>query len=50
VLVKTLPAEEGRDLLKQVRCHLIEAARPVLETMLGNVDARQRRCSATSPA
>lgn len=30
-LVKTLPAEKGRDLLKQVRSHLIETARPVLE-------------------
>ena len=30
-LVKTLPAERGRDLLKQVRSHLMETARPVLE-------------------
>ena len=30
-LVKTLPAERGRDLLKQVRTHLMETARPVLE-------------------
>ena len=30
-LVKDLPAEKGRDLLKQVRSHLIETARPVLE-------------------
>lgn len=30
-LVKSLPAEKGRDLLKQVRRHLIETARPVLE-------------------
>lgn len=30
-LVKALPAEKGRDLLKQVRTHLIETARPVLE-------------------
>jgi uncharacterized protein YbcI len=29
--VKTLPAERGRDLLKQVRSHLMETARPVLE-------------------
>src|SRR6478672_9192499 len=28
-LVKALPAEKGRDLLKQVRTHLIETARPV---------------------
>ena len=32
-LVKSLPAEKGRDLLKQVRTHLIEMARPVLEAM-----------------
>ena len=33
-LVKTLPAEKGRDLLKQVRTQLIETARPMLETMV----------------
>lgn len=33
-LVKSLPAEKGRDLLKQVRTHLIETARPMLETMI----------------
>jgi uncharacterized protein YbcI len=33
-LVQTLPAEKGRDLLKQVRTHLVEAARPVLEAMI----------------
>ncbi|HUE14470.1 MAG TPA: DUF2294 domain-containing protein [Planctomycetaceae bacterium] len=33
-LVKTLPAEKGRDLLKQVRSHLVETARPVMETMV----------------
>src|SRR5579871_1361518 len=33
-LVKALPAEKGRDLLKQVRTHLIEAARPVMEAMV----------------
>src|SRR5947208_13967684 len=32
-LVKTLPAEKGRDLLKQVRTQLIEAARPLMEAM-----------------
>ena len=36
-LVKSLPAEKGRDLLKQVRAHLIETARPVLETMVEEV-------------
>ena len=30
-LVKSLPAEKGRDLLKQVRTHLIETARPLME-------------------
>ncbi len=33
-LVKSLPAEKGRDLLKQVRTHLIETARPLLEGMV----------------
>jgi uncharacterized protein YbcI len=33
-LVKALPAEKGRDLLKQVRAHLIETARPLLEAMV----------------
>jgi uncharacterized protein YbcI len=33
-LVKTLPAEKGRDLLKQVRTHLVETARPVMEAMV----------------
>jgi uncharacterized protein YbcI len=36
-LVKTLPAEKGRDLLKQVRTQLIETARPVLEAMVQQV-------------
>jgi uncharacterized protein YbcI len=33
-LVKALPADKGRDLLKQVRVHLIETARPKLEAMI----------------
>src|SRR3954471_10686136 len=33
-LVKSLPPEKGRDLLKQVRTQLIETARPVLERMV----------------
>src|SRR5438067_311381 len=33
-LVKSLPAEKGRDLLKQVRTQLIETARPILEAMI----------------
>ena len=36
-LVKSLPAEKGRDLIKQVRTHLIETARPVLEAMVHEV-------------
>src|SRR5687768_582737 len=36
-LVKTLPADKGRDLLKQVRTHLIETARPVMEAMVQDV-------------
>ena len=36
-LVKSLAADKGRDLLKQVRTHLIETARPVLEAMIQEV-------------
>jgi uncharacterized protein YbcI len=36
-LVKALPAEKGRDLLKQVRTHLLETARPRLEAMVHEV-------------
>ena len=36
-LVKTLPAEKGRDLLKQVRTHLVETARPLMEAMVEEV-------------
>lgn len=36
-LVKSLPAEKGRDLLKQVRTHLVETARPVMEAMVEHV-------------
>jgi len=36
-LVKSLPAEKGRDLLKQVRTHLTETARPVMVAMIENV-------------
>ena len=36
-LVKSLPAEKGRDLLKQVRTHLVETARPVLEAMVQEI-------------
>ena len=33
-LVKTLPSEKGRILLKEVRTHLMETARPLLEAMV----------------
>src|SRR5207247_2072754 len=36
-LVQSLPAEKGRDLLKQVRSHLIEMARPLMEKMVQEV-------------
>ena len=36
-LVKTLPADKGRDLLKQVRTQLIETARPVMESMVKSI-------------
>lgn len=36
-LVKSLPSDKGRDLLKQVRTHLIETARPLLEAMIQQI-------------
>jgi uncharacterized protein YbcI len=36
-LAKSLPADKGRDLLKQVRAHLIETARSVMEAMVEKV-------------
>ena len=36
-LVKSLSADKGRDLLKQVRTHLIETARPVMEAMVEGI-------------
>jgi uncharacterized protein YbcI len=36
-LVTTLPAEKGRDLLKQVRTQLMETARPVMEEMVQEI-------------
>jgi uncharacterized protein YbcI len=36
-LVKSLPADKGRDLLKQVRTHLIETARPMMEAMVQDI-------------
>ena len=36
-LVKALTSERGRDLLKQVRSHLIEIARPTMDAMLKEI-------------
>jgi uncharacterized protein YbcI len=36
-LVKSHPSERGRDLLKQMRTHLVETARPMLESMVHSV-------------
>ena len=36
-LAKSLPSEKGRDLFKQVRSHLIETGRPVMEAMIEKV-------------
>jgi uncharacterized protein YbcI len=36
-LVKTFPAEKGRDLLKQVRSQLIEVARPTLDALVEDI-------------
>jgi uncharacterized protein YbcI len=36
-MVKSLPAEKGRDLVKQVRTQLIEQARPLMEALLQDV-------------
>ncbi len=40
-LVKSLPAEKGRDLLKQVRTHLLETARPLMEAMVKEITGTQ---------
>ncbi len=36
-LAQTRPPEKGRDLLKQVRTHLVEIARPTLEAFLKDI-------------
>ena len=36
-LVTTLPSDKGRDLLKQVRTHLVETARPLMEAMVQEI-------------
>ena len=33
-LARSLPGAKGRDLLKQVRTHLIETARPMMDAMI----------------
>jgi uncharacterized protein YbcI len=38
-LVKSLPADKGRDLLKEVRTQLIETARSVLDTLVQDIAA-----------
>jgi len=38
-LVKTLQADKGRELLKQVRTQLLEAARPIIEAMVEDITA-----------
>jgi uncharacterized protein YbcI len=40
-LARSLPAEKGRDLLKQVRTHLVETARPLLEAMVREITGKQ---------
>lgn len=40
-LARSLPAEKGRDLLKQVRTHLVESARTVMEKMVEEVTSIQ---------
>lgn len=36
-LVKSLPSDKGRDLLKQVRTHLLETARPLMEALINDI-------------
>jgi uncharacterized protein YbcI len=36
-LVRSLSADKGRDLLKQVRTQLIETARPLMDTMIQEI-------------
>lgn len=36
-LVRTLPPEKGRDLLKQVRTQLVETARPALDALIKEI-------------
>lgn len=43
-LVKTLPPDKGRDLLKQVRTQLIETARPTLEALIAGITGVKPLC------
>ncbi|MFO0455163.1 MAG: DUF2294 domain-containing protein [Planctomycetota bacterium] len=43
-LVKTLPAERGRDLLKQVRTQLVETARPTLDALIEEITGVKAIC------
>jgi uncharacterized protein YbcI len=36
-LVRSQPPDKGRDLLKQVRTHLLETARPLMEAMIQEI-------------
>jgi uncharacterized protein YbcI len=36
-LVRSQPPDKGRDLLKQVRTHLLETARPLMEAMIEEI-------------
>jgi DNA-binding MarR family transcriptional regulator len=46
-LVQSLPSENGRDLLKQVRTHLIETARPLMEARFKRSPA-SKYCACTT--
>jgi uncharacterized protein YbcI len=43
-LVLTLPAERGRDLLKQVRTQLVETARPTLDALIEEITGVKAMC------
>ncbi len=40
-LVRSLPPDKGRDLLKQVRTHLVETARPLMESLVLEITDRR---------
>jgi uncharacterized protein YbcI len=40
-LVNSLPADRGRDLVKQIRKQLVETARPVMQTMILSITGTQ---------